>query len=64
MAGSLVCGRELANPGQPLFAVTEMCKLLCQLPPIILHKSDPSGVHRAHVTRWIQREADEMLTSP
>jgi hypothetical protein len=40
VAGSLVCGRGLANPGQPPFAVTEMCKLLCQFPPIILHISD------------------------
>jgi hypothetical protein len=34
-----------------------VCKLLCKLPPNILHVSDPPAVHPAHVPLWIQGEA-------
>jgi hypothetical protein len=42
----------------------ELCKYLCELRPIILRISDPTAVQPAHVTLWIQGEADEMLTRP
>jgi hypothetical protein len=40
-----------------------VCEILCQLHPIILHISDPSRVHPAHVTPSMQGEADKMFAS-
>ena len=42
----------------------QLCELLCQLPPNILHVSDPPDDHPARPTLWIQRETAEMFTSP
>ena len=39
-----------------------VCKLLCQLPPIILHVLTLR--HPAHVTFWIERGADKMFVGP
>jgi hypothetical protein len=54
---------ELFHPGPGTPQSVSVCKLLCELHPIILHISDSPAVHPAHVPLWIQREPTEMFAS-